>query len=273
MKKLLLLLLFAPPIVQAQRWQAEIMVGVSGYNGDLSTSAFTPKVWHPAVSINGKYAFNNLLSVRAGIMYGKVSGADRKNADSVLHLRNLAFESRILEGSICAEFNLLSPALFDTYPYIFAGVGFFHFDPYSYDNSNQKVFLRNLGTEGQGLSSYPDRSFYSLTQFCLPFGAGVKSKLNERFDITLEAGFRKLFTDYLDDVSTRYANKELLLTGNGPKAVEMSYRGLHGGNYPDNGKRGNSKKNDWYYLIGIKLTYYIFSADGATSGSRPLLNW
>ncbi len=56
--------------------------------------------------------------------------------------------------------------------YVFGGVALFHFDPYVMD-SGEKVFLKPLSTEGQGLAEYPDRKAYSLTQFTLPFGAGV----------------------------------------------------------------------------------------------------
>ena len=37
-------------------------------------------------------------------------------------------------------------------------------------------------------------------------------------------GFRKTFTDYLDDVSTFYVDQTILQNAKGPKAVEMAYR-------------------------------------------------
>jgi len=43
--------------------------------------------------------------------------------------------------------------------------------------------------------------------------------------IAYEIGLRKLFTDYLDDVSTTYVDQATLLAARGPDAVKMAYRG------------------------------------------------
>jgi hypothetical protein len=77
--------------------------------------------------------------------------------------------------------------------------------------------------------------------------------------LAYELGFRKLFTDYLDDVSGRYIDPAILLADKGPLAVEMSYRGgqIKGGDptYPVAGSlRGSAKYKDWYYFSGIKLS-------------------
>src|SRR5205085_6237819 len=107
------------------------------------------------------------------------------------------FKSTVLEGSVCAEINLFEPEVYVSYPYVFAGIGVFHFDPYTYDKENKKTYLQPLSTEGQGLPEYPNRKSYKLTQVCLPFGGGWKVNINKRFDLIYEVGFRYLFTDYL----------------------------------------------------------------------------
>jgi len=75
--------------------------------------------------------------------------------------------------------------------------------------------------------------------------------------IAYEIGLRKLFTDYLDDVSGTYVDRAKLLAARGPDAVKMAYRGgeLKGGApYPPDGTlRGNPKTKDWYYLSGIRV--------------------
>jgi hypothetical protein len=116
------------------------------------------------------------------------------------------------------------------------------------------------------LSGYPDRKPYSLTQPAIPFGGGIKYAINDNLRLGLELGFRKLFTDYLDDVSTTYVNPADLLAAKGQLAVDMSYRGdeLPGGNpnYPAKGsQRGGAKKQDWYYFFGLHLTYRLGSGD------------
>ena len=123
---------------------------------------------------------------------------------------------------------------------------------------DNKTFLHPLSTEGQGLAAYPGRKPYSLTQLCLPFGAGWKWTFSKRYDIIYELGYRLLFTDYLDDVSTTYVDPQLLLAARGPKAVEVAYRAQHSaGSYPyqegPGDQRGNPNVKDWYFFSGLKL--------------------
>jgi len=163
------------------------------------------------------------------------------------------------------ELNLFEPDIFFAYPYIFAGVGLYHYNPYSKDKDGVKTFLHPLHTEGQGFPEYPKRKNYSLTQFCIPMGAGWKFKINPKWDVAYEFGYRLLFTDYLDDVSRTYPERLLLQTRIGPKAVEMSYKAtpIPGTNYyPSAGdQRGNPKIKDAYYFSGLKLIYHFGKRD------------
>ncbi|MEP7141531.1 MAG: DUF6089 family protein [Ferruginibacter sp.] len=238
----------------AQQWQAEVMAGVSGYSGDLTRRNLSFKTMGPAVNVNLKYILpGNYIVLRTGISYGRISANDKNNTDPRVNVRGLNFKSHILEGSLCAEFNLLEPENFYAFPYFFAGVGIFHFDPYTYDNNNNKTFLRSLGTEGQGLSEFPDRKMYSLTQFCIPFGAGWKFKIGEKYELIYEAGVRYLFTDYLDDVSKNYPDPQALQAERGRIAAELSYRQKNSNIPIDGRQRGNPKVKDWYYMSGFKV--------------------
>ena len=256
MKKIFLPLLMVTNAAIAQSWQVEVQAGAAGYSGDLNAKAFSIHNIGPGVTVNARYNFNSMFGLRAGLSWGQVGGNDKYNEKSPeLLARNLNFKTSIAEFNVCAELNLLSPELYYTYPYVFAGVGVFHFNPYSTDKNGQKVYLQPLGTEGQGLPEYGDKKMYSLTQLCIPFGGGVRMKINDQWDAGFEVGYRKLFTDYLDDVSGRYANPEILLTGRGSQAYQMAYRGSPT-NIPQGGEiRGNPKKKDWYYFIGLKLIW------------------
>jgi hypothetical protein len=81
--------------------------------------------------------------------------------------------------------------------------------------------------------------------------------------IALESGIRKTFTDYLDDVSTNYADPAELASGpGGQRAVDLSYRGdeLANGDpdYPVKGfTRGGSKFKDYYYFTGIHINFLL----------------
>lgn len=251
MKCCLVLFLFISASCFGQGWEAEIAAGTSRYKGDLTKSHFIYKTMRAGAAFNLKYNFDNAFIIRAGIAWGQVTGDDKYNKPAVLKSRNLNFKSNIIELNICAEYNLLEPDIYIAYPYIFGGIGVFHFNPYTYDKDNKKTYLRPLSTEGQGLAEYPDRKKYPLTQFCLPFGAGWKWRFNKRYELAYEIGYRFLFTDYLDDVSKNYIDPQILLAARGPKAVELAYRSQT----PIAAEeiRGNSKVRDWYFFSSVKL--------------------
>jgi hypothetical protein len=229
------------------------MTGVSGYNGDLTEQIFSPGTIGPAAGFNLKYNYNDIFIFRGGITWGKISGDDKNNHKTDLKCRNLNFRTDIVELNLCLEVNLFEPDFFCAYPYVFAGVGVFHFNPYTYDDHRKKTYLQPLGTEGQGLATYPDRKPYSLTQFCLPFGGGVKINLNKKYDLVYELAGRALVTDYLDDISTTYVNTQTLMTNRRPKAAELAYRQT-GAPFPNEGDiRGNPKVKDLYFITGLKL--------------------
>ena len=256
MKYCMAILLFVNYSCLAQpNWEADVMLGVSGYRGDLIKKNLTFRFLRPAASVNLRYNIDNMWILRAGFTWGQVSANDKYNKQADLKARNLNFKSNIAELSLCLEYNLLEPEIFYSYPYLFGGVGLFHFDPYSFDDNNNKVYLRPLSTEGQGLPDYPQKQTYSNTQFCIPFGAGWKFQLNEKCDIVYELGYRMLFTDYLDDVSTTYVDPARLLVARGSKAVEMAYRAELPFPQSEGDQRGNPKVNDWYFFHGFKLIF------------------
>ena len=68
----------------------------------------------------------------------------------------------------------------------------------------------------------------------------------------IEAGFRKTFTDYLDDVSTTYPGGNLLDMTN-----EAIYMSDPLGTHSKNMERGNPDKKDWYAFAGITLSFRL----------------
>jgi hypothetical protein len=261
MKKLFLLTLLFPAFSHAQRWHVNVYGGISNYEGDLQNKVFTLDESYGAFGAGLQYDLTRHLSVLGNLSVAKVGASDALNKPS-LQPRNLSFQSQILEANVLAEYTLFDLSLHRFSPYAFAGLAVFHFNPYAYDTLGNKVFLRPLSTEGEGLPEYPDRKPYSLTQLAIPFGGGIKLRVTDNVVLAYEVGFRKLFTDYLDDVSTTYVDENTLLAEKGPEAVEMSYRGneVKGGNptYPVEGTlRGGSKYKDWYYFSVIKISIGI----------------
>lgn len=261
----------------SQRFHIGVFGGLAAYNGDLTDEVFPKKVTNGAIGITGNYELTDNIMLRGGFTYTVVGGADRFSKDAELRARNLAFETSISEFSVVGEYYLLN--LYDNRisPYAFAGLALYHFNPYAFNGTTDKIYLKPLSTEGQGLPGYADRKPYSLTQAAIPFGGGVKFAINDNLHLGLEVGFRKLFTDYLDDVSTTYADPADLLAARGQLSVDMSYRGDDVGNpvYPAKGAvRGGPKHNDTYYFTGLHLTYRLGGANsgGGFSGSGSRRN-
>lgn len=246
-----------------------IFTGIANYQGDLIDKPFQAPRFAGGVSL--AYDFSERFALRGGLTIAKVAGADSLSDKAYLQARNLSFQSSIVEFSLRGEYTIFNMSNMRWSPYVFGGLAVYHFNPYTYDRNNNQVFLKPLGTEGQGLSQYPERKPYALTQVALPFGGGVKYAISDKVDLGVELGLRKLFTDYLDDVSTNYADAADLLAGRGALAVDLAYRGdeVPGGNltYPNKGdQRGGVEQKDWYYFTGLQLNIRIAEEGGGLFG-------
>src|ERR1700735_2100286 len=263
MKKLLLAALLSPLLTHAQ-WNVNLYGGFSNYNGDLQSQDYTTQQSHLSFGAGIQYNLNGHFSLLSNLTYGKVGASDSYSPFADLRARNLSFETNIGEWNVLVEYNLLDLRDHRVTPYVFVGAAVYHFNPYAYDTTGKKVYLRPLSTEGEGLPQYPSRKEYALTQMAIPFGGGIKFRISDRVALAYEIGLRKLFTDYLDDVSTRYVDPAILLAAKGPEAVEMAYRGneIKGGSaYPAAGTiRGGSSHKDWYYMSGLRVTIALNSS-------------
>ncbi|THU32450.1 autotransporter outer membrane beta-barrel domain-containing protein [Niastella caeni] len=271
MRKLLLLSMLCPVIaVSQQRFHVTLFGGLSNYAGDLQDHQFTLQQSNFAFGAGIKYDFTPHLALRLAFNHGKIEGDDKKSSDPMLRARNLSFASKITEGSLLLEYTFLNMEDRKISPYVYSGLTVFHYNPYAFDTLGNKVFLKPLSTEGQGLDA--DRKSYNLTQFAIPAGIGVKFRITDNTVLAYEVSVRKTFTDYLDDVSTTYFDQFALAQQRGLKAVEMAYRGdeVKGSSatYPEHGSvRGGAKYKDWYYFTGFTLYIGIGSGKGGGGGS------
>lgn len=269
MKQLIfgLFFLFSELLTFSQSLHFGVFGGTSHYQGDLVDKPYASRFTKPAIGITATYELTDRLNIRSGLTFARVEGNDKYNTKTYLQQRNLNFQSSISEFSLLGEFNIFSLEVTRWTPYIFGGAAIYRFNPYTNDENNAKVFLKPLSTEGQGLEQYPNNKPYSLTQVALPFGGGVKYAISDRVKVGIEVGIRKLFTDYLDDVSTNYADPADLLAAKGQQAVNLSYRGdeVQGGNpvYPVKGaQRGGAEQKDWYYFSGLHFTFRLGNGSG-----------
>jgi hypothetical protein len=243
-----------------QSSEAGFMLGFSSYKGDITHSLFDPAGFKPAAGIFFKRSINNHWSHQLGLSYGTITGSDADSNDPFQLYRNLSFRSRILEGSWVWEFNFFeyqtANPISTWTPYLLAGLAVYRFNPKALLGDDW-IELQPLGTEGQGIAGY-NRKRYRRIQISIPFGGGIKLRLSQRFGLALEAGARRTFTDYLDDISTTYPKKDLLLSSSGPLAVLFSDRSPDRLNDNNNDRqRGDAAHKDWYLFAGVKLSYTL----------------
>lgn len=242
--------------------QSEILLMVGGMNyiGDLNNqSALSmPRL---AGGVGIRYRIDNRWVLRGEINYGVVEQEKDYNK-----LRNLSFRSNIFELSFLGEFNFAPFGIGATEkrwtPYLFGGLGVFHFNPKAaYTIGNGEVVwaeLQPLCTEGQASIAYSGRKQYPLTQLCMPFGVGIKWYLGKSFTLAVEYGFRKTWTDYLDDVSKTYVGKDFLQenSSDGTLAAQLADRSgevVAGYVNAPGTKRGDDSLDDWYVYFHVSL--------------------
>jgi hypothetical protein len=250
----------------SQGLHLNLFLGTSNYQGDLQDKVYSFDQAHLAGGIGLSYDLTKHLSVRANFKIGKISADDKKGRNKA---RNLNFSSELTEGDIDLQYFITTLGAHILTPYVFAGIALYHYDPYTFDSTGRRYYLKPLSTEGEGFVQGIKN--YNLTQVSIPFGAGVKMPLSDNINVGLEVGFRKLFNDYLDDVSGTFVSRDLLLANRGAKAVELAYRGdeVKGGSpvYPPAGtQRGNSQLKDWYYFTGFTLSFRLLDGDYGGSG-------
>ena len=267
MKKLVLICSILPILASAQNFNFSVRAGMASYTGDLKRRSFSFSQSSFMISLGAKYDLSEHISARTYFSYATLRGDDKKGTD-LMKTRNLNFKTSIIEWELGAQYNILNPNDSWWIPYVYAGIGVFHFNPYTKDENGVKTFLHPLNTEGEGF--VPGVKKYSLTQFSIPLGLGVERSLNEDMKVGFEMGYRKLFTDYLDDVSGVYADQATLLAAKGQKAVDLAYRGdeVGAGPYPAaKATRGNPGSKDGYFYAALTFTFrFYFDKYKQTSG-------
>ncbi len=313
----LILLLIAVVMVAATDAEAQRFtkrkrygsVGVSlsamNYFGDIVPEPdFTSlrfKSTRPNLGISYTHRLYPRVSARASLNWGRLTGDDMKSAsenegENVGRFkRNISFRNDVVEVSGVAIIDLFENRSFyrrrpDFVPYGFVGLAFFHHNPKAYyrrgshpgltadqDIPTGWYELQPLGTEGQYANGEGYEEPYKRFQVAIPFGLGVRYRLDRNWDMSFEVGWRKTFTDYLDDVSNRHASKAEILAGGGsnPKAAAIladrsaesgfdtrpdpsgtPYSGVSG--YGEKGAiRGNNSDKDWYIVSGLSVNYIL----------------
>lgn len=229
-------------------------LGSSFYFGDLNT---TLRIQKPglALGVLGKYNFNSRISIRTSFNYGHVGADDATSTNNFEHNRNLSFESNIFDFTNVIEFNFFRfeycSKIYNKTPYFFGGFNIFRFNPTT-EMNGETYYLREYGTEGQ----LPGQEYNPINAGWV-LGGGFKWSTSKNASFFIEFSTRFLFTDYLDDVSTVYPDKETLEGNRGEIAVLLSDRSLIDGIGDAERQRGDTKNKDQYTFISLGMTRYF----------------
>ncbi|MBC7914255.1 MAG: outer membrane beta-barrel protein [Pyrinomonadaceae bacterium] len=236
------------PVFSQPSWEIGTFGGSSGYMGDLNPIKFY-KLTDPAYGGFIKRNFDGYWSLKFSVLSGKIRANDSYSKNIQFKNRNLHFFSPITELSIQTEFNFFdyipSSGKRRFSPYLFTGLGFVSFNPQALYVGDGRTYELNL----QNTEDLPNP--YNTIVLSIPFGAGVKYNLSGKITLGGEVGYRTAYTDYLDDVSGKYAPglsglRLELADPSTPKNIVGS-------------QRGDARKRDTYIFAGLTLSYAIFN--------------
>jgi hypothetical protein len=225
--------------------------GTSTYFGELANPGdyFDAK---PNLNIGLQFHLSRRVSLRSEITWFQLTGSDKKaDIESDRRSRNLSFQSNNYELNTVGIVSLFpngqrfyQRSFFNVYG--FAGIGLAYVNPKTEFNG-EKIALQPLETEGVS---------YSRFQPVVPYGLGVRIKSGPFFNLCVEGGYRLTFTDYLDDVST--VHKDVALFSDPIASALADRRPEIGESIVAAGtQRGNPDNNDGYFLLNVKLEYYL----------------
>jgi hypothetical protein len=250
-----------------QEGEIGFSAGAAHYFGDLNPKLRVnrPKI---ALGVFFRKQFGNYVALRVNAHFAQLGYSDIYNSyNQFMHERNLSFNTNIWELSLQGDFNFFKfvPGDIDHAftPYLTLGIGTFYYNPYAY-YQGQKVYLRALGTEGQGSAAYPNRKPYGDMAVCFPIGVGIKYNINPRMNLGFEIVYRFTTTDYIDDVSKTYAGPAAfpnLPNGQPSLAGIMQDRSyVYGTPIGIAGRqRGYSNQNDSYVFAEVMLSFTLTS--------------
>lgn len=260
-------------------------LGMANYLGEIGGKEKTerPFIWDMKLnqtrwSMGGfaRYKINDFFAIQGSLNYLRIQCDDKLSTNRGRRGRNLNFRNDILDFALRGEVYIYNiPDVggtgryrLDFKSYAFVGVGAFLHGPKTiYDGSWVK--LRDLKTEGQATP-------YSKIGICIPTGLGFYFTKKRKYRVGWEMSWRLTFTDYIDDISTVYADPSILES---QAAIDLANRHdeVSGnpdvpadGHYAPGEKRGDSSDNDTYFYMGVSYSY-VFR--GKNSFYSQNYNW
>jgi hypothetical protein len=255
-------------------------LGELGGANDIGTNFladFDFEALRPNLHLGGRYKYTPYLAQKLNLSYGWITGDDTWTEEPARRNRNLYFRSPLFEfGTVLELYFLPEKNTANRYRnrglrgnqgrrvlgYVSGGINGMWFDPTGIGPDGKAYSLQPLNTEGQGL--IPSREPYSRVSWNIPVNLGFVFKINPAMSINLEFGYRKTFTDYMDDVSQTYVDPSVFTNPLSAYFADHSLATLDptspyaipGASNPGQ-QRGDPRDNDSYMTMFINFCYKI----------------
>ncbi len=208
-----------------------------------------------------RYRWHPYWATTTEVNVGLLRGNDAHTMEIIRRSRNLHFRSMVIELKQRIEIIILANEKFgarynipglkgmrnhNEQIYLFSGAGIAYFNPKALYQGSWTA-LRPLGTEGQGLADGP-RKYLPVTA-TVPFGIGLRMGINRMWRVGIEATYVKTFSDYIDDVSGSYYDRNELAAQNGAASAYLSNPSVQNTAwFSTNQQRGDNEKDAYYYI-------------------------
>ena len=217
--------------------ELQIGIGATQFNGDLGGAEGIGRDYSlkdidwPATGIafwlGYRQRFHPYFATTTSLCVFNLKGADSLSEEPSRNARDLHFKSFAIEIQQRLEFIFAANEKFGStfnlpghytkknrsqQYYVFAGLGLCYFNPRAQNTDGDWVNLRPLRTENQ-------EKAYSPITLTMPFGVGFRMGVSRMWRVGVELSYVKTFSDYMDDVSTNYADPNDISFSGDPNAA------------------------------------------------------
>jgi len=268
--------------------ELQIGFGATQFNGDLGGSYTVGKDYSvkdidwPSTGYAGwlgyRQRFHPYFATTTSLCVFNLKGDDKYSQEPIRNSRDLHFRSLNIEVQQRLEFIFYSTERFGSrfnlpgtkhrtnrneQYYVFGGLGVCYFNPQAQFKDGTWMNLRPMKTEGQAKA-------YSPLTLTVPFGFGFRVGVGRTWRVGAEIAYVKTFSDYMDDVSTVYADPASFSTG---AAAYFSNPAIGNPGFAPGYQRGDSKHKDAYYHLNLivtrNLTFKDYGRQRSRNGIKP----
>jgi len=218
MKLFIFLLTFIFTLSSFAQKKADIGIFVGGayYQGDINHARLFYHV-NPSYGILYRFNLNTRFAFRGNLIISSLSGSDKDFTYDYQTYRNWKFSTPLVDISGQTEFNFkkyhVGKKKYPHTPYVFLGLSFI-------------------------IASYAQNPYV----IGIPFGLGYKQNIGKRIGIGVEWGYRKTFSDDIDNLSGERLYPSIVTSPSQKFSLKQ---------------RGNFRNTDWYSIFGVFITYKL----------------